>query len=100
MFGQLSSCSSKSCPKYGQVRTTFQLLKQKLSEVRPSSDNFSATQAKAVRSKAKFGQLSGQANKSCPKQGQVRTTFRPLKRKLSKVGAGSDKIPATQAEIV
>ncbi|MBT2692036.1 hypothetical protein [Bacillus sp. ISL-55] len=55
------------CPKSGQVRTTFRLFEQKLSEVKPSSDSFPAGRAKAVRSKTKFVQLSGHTSKSCPK---------------------------------
>jgi hypothetical protein len=91
-FGQVGGQKKKSCPKQSQVRTGWKAKTEKLSEAAMSSDRLDGKNNKPVRSRAKFGQVGWQKQKSCQKQHEVRTGWRAKTEKLSEAGSSSDRL--------
>jgi hypothetical protein len=99
-FRQNHNFLSSFCPKSHQVQTKSQLPLFVLSEVTSSSDKFTASPLRFVRSHAWFRQNHGFLSSFCPKSHQVRTNSRLPLFVLSEVTPGSDKITASPIRFV
>jgi hypothetical protein len=99
-FGQVGWQKQQSCPKQGQVQTGWSAKTEKLSEAKPSSDRLEGKNRKAVRSRAKFGQVGWQKQKTCPKQSQVRTGWMAKTEKLSEAKLSSDRLEGKNRKAV
>jgi hypothetical protein len=82
------------------VRTAFSPSPLNLSEVCSSSDSFSSSTTKPVRSWLGFGQLFLFHHQSCTKLALVRTAFPLPPLNLSEVGSGSDSFSSSTTKPV
>jgi hypothetical protein len=74
-FGQLFPFFHQTCPNLALLRTAFALLQSNLSELVATSDSFSASSAKPVRTCGCFGQLFFFSHQTCPNHPLLRITF-------------------------
>ncbi|WNF23011.1 hypothetical protein [Mesobacillus jeotgali] len=71
-----------------------------MSEEEPSLDRFGGKAGKAVRSRAIFGQVWREKQKSCQNLMQLRTGLERRQEKLSEVEATSDKFGGKAGKVV
>jgi hypothetical protein len=89
-FGQLFSFPPETCPNSELLQTAFLLLPLNLSEHEATSDSFSPSSPKPVRTPRYFGQLFSFPPETCPNSELLQTAFLLLPLNLSEHEATSD----------
>jgi hypothetical protein len=87
-------------PEVPAVQTAFSLSHAKLSETRSTSDSFSPSSAKPVRTRPYFGQLFLFSHQTCPNSTLLRTAFLLLASNPSELVAASDSFSPSSTKPV